>query len=68
MGYARVSTQETKEEIPENDRRTPLTTFEPPRRSWDPLTGVRSRLRPGTLSPATLVRNDPLACKSHQSA
>ena len=27
IGYARVSTQETREESPEKRRRTPLTTF-----------------------------------------
>ena len=46
IGYARVSTQETREQSPEKRRRTPLTTF------WaaetqlgEPPHCVRSRLR-----------------------
>ena len=63
IGYARVSTQETKEQSPEKRRRTPLTTF------WaaetqlgEPPHCVRSRLR-RMQAPQRSSETPRLACK-----
>ena len=63
IGYARVSTQETREQSPEKRRRTPLTTF------WaaetqlgEPPHCVRSRLR-RMQAPQRSSETPRLACK-----
>ena len=63
IGYARVSTQETREQSPEKRRRTPLTTF------WaaetqlgEPPHCVRSRLRE-MQAPQRSSETPRLACK-----
>ena len=64
IGYARVSTQETREQSPEKRRRTPLTTF------WaaeDAVGGTPSLCQEPSETDAgtsTLVGNAPLSVQN----
>ena len=69
IGYARVSTQETREESPEKRRRTPLTTFWAAEAQLGTHSLCQEPSETGTLSPSTLVHPQRssetlrLACK-----
>ena len=64
IGYARVSTQETREESPEKRRRTPLTTFWAAETQLGTHSLCQEPSETGTLSPSTLVRNAPLSVQN----
>ena len=63
IGYARVSTQETREESPEKRRRTPLTTFWAAETLGTLTHCVRSRLRRELYHPQRSSETLRLACK-----
>ena len=64
IGYARVSTQETREESPEKRRRTPLTTFWAAETQLGTHSLCQEPSETGALSPSTLVRNAPLSVQN----
>ena len=64
IGYARVSTQETREESPEKRRRTPLTTFWAAETQLGTHSLCQEPSETGTLSLSTLVRNAPLSVQN----
>ena len=64
IGYARVFTQETREESPEKRRRTPLTTFWAAETQLGTHSLCQEPSETGALSPSTLVRNAPLSVQN----
>ena len=64
IGYARVFTQETREESPEKRRRTPLTTFWAAETQLGTHSLCQEPSETGTLSLSTLVRNAPLSVQN----